>query len=107
MRGSFMRRQLEDSDDWDEGCDHHGCDCGGCHCDKGESDDWHDESGDEDDSTVPCPYCGQEMYEDAPRCPHCGQYISDEDAAPRRKPWWIIIGVLLCLCAVLVWIVMM
>ena len=67
----------------------------------GETDDWDD---DEDDSTIPCPYCGQEMYEDAPRCPHCGQYISSEDAAPSRAPWWIILGVVLCLCAIWVWI---
>ena len=87
-----MRRQLEDPDDWDEGCDH------------GESDDWNDD-GDEGDSTIPCPYCGHEMYEDSPRCPHCGQYISEEDAPPRRAPWWIILGVVLCLCVVAVWII--
>ena len=86
-----MRRQLEDEDDWDEGCGH------------GESDDWNE--GDESDSTVPCPYCGQQMYEDSPRCPHCGQYISEEDAPPSRLRWWIILGVLLCLCVVAVWII--
>ncbi len=91
-----MRRHLEDSDDWDAGCDSH--DCGG------DSNDWGDDGAD-DDSTVPCPYCGQEMYEDSPRCPHCGQYISAEDAPPRRAPWWILLGVVLCLCAVVVWIV--
>jgi hypothetical protein len=89
-----MRRQLDDADDWDEGCE-----CGGC--EGGESDDW----GDDDDSTISCPHCGQDVYEDSPRCPHCGQYISAEDAAPRRKPWWIILGVALCLCVILVWII--
>ena len=64
-----MGRQLEDHDDWDEGCDH------------GESDDWNDD-GDEERFDDSCPYCGQEIYEDSPRCPHCGQYISEEDAAP-------------------------
>jgi hypothetical protein len=81
-------------------------------CQRQETDDW-DDSGcgadcrndDEDDSTIPCPYCGREMYEDSPRCPHCGQYISEEDSAPRRAPWWIIVGVVLCLCGALVWIV--
>jgi hypothetical protein len=85
-----MGRHLEASDDWDEGCD-----CGGHESDYG----------DEDDSTIPCPYCGKEMYEDSPRCPHCGQYISDEDTPPNRTPWWIIVGVLLCFCAIAVWIV--
>jgi predicted nucleic acid-binding Zn ribbon protein len=87
-----MRRQLENTDDWDDGCG-----CGNCEsgC----------ENDDEDSPTVPCPYCGREIYEDSPRCPHCGQYISEEDAAPSRASWWIILGVVLCLCAVVVWIV--
>jgi DNA-directed RNA polymerase subunit RPC12/RpoP len=93
-----MARHLEDADDWDDGCN-----CGGCgNCG---SDSWHDDEADsEDSSTIPCPYCGQEFYEDSPRCPHCGHYITDEDAPPRRAPWWIILGVVLCLCAIAVWI---
>ena len=94
-----MRRQLEDDDDWDEGCDLTAATA--TMADRATGDD----DGDEDDSTVPCPYCGQQMYEDSPRCPHCGQYISEEDAPPSRARWWIILGVLLCLCVVLVWII--
>ena len=78
-----MGRYLEDSDDWSD------------------DDDWGDDS---DDSTIPCPSCGKEIYEDSPRCPHCGQYITEEDA-PTRQPWWIILGVILCLCAAAVWII--
>ncbi len=82
-----MNRQLADDESWDE------------------ADDWRDADNDDDDSpTIPCPYCGREIYEDAPRCPYCGQYISDEDAPAKRPPWWVILGVLLCLCAILVWI---
>ena len=58
----------------------------------------------EDDSTVPCPYCNRPIYEDAERCPHCEQYISEEDAPPTRKPWWLILGVLVCLLLVYLWI---
>jgi transposase-like protein len=65
-----------------------------------DDDDWDDE-----DSTVPCPYCRQEIHEDSPRCPHCGNYISEEDTAPAHKPWWLLVGVLLCLYAVYRWIV--
>jgi hypothetical protein len=102
-----MARQLENADDWDEGCDSHGCNCHGHGCGgHDDSDEWSDEAGDDgDDATVPCPYCGQEMYEDSPRCPHCGHYISDEDTPPRRMPWWIIIGVVLCLCVIALWII--
>jgi hypothetical protein len=58
----------------------------------------------EQDGTVPCPYCGRPVYEDSPRCPHCASYISEEDTPPRRKPWWLIIGALVCLLIVLRWI---
>jgi len=63
---------------------------------------WNDDAPDE--STIPCPSCGREIYDDSPRCPHCGQYLSDEDAPPGRKPWWIVLGALLCLIAVGIWI---
>ena len=61
--------------------------------------------GDEDEeATVPCPYCRCPMHEDSTRCPHCGNYISDEDAVPARKPWWIILGVVLALYVVYRWL---
>lgn len=66
-----------------------------------EEDGWDDG----EEPTVPCPYCKREVLEDAPRCPYCENYISEEDAAPARKPWWIIVGALLCLYAVYRWIV--
>jgi hypothetical protein len=72
-----------------------------------DDDEWqpddNDEESDGDEPTIPCPYCRREVFEDSPRCPHCGQYISAEDAPPERKPWWIIIGVLLCFAAIWVW----
>lgn len=75
-----------------------------------DDDDWEDQSGDDDygddpddEPTIPCPYCGEEIHEDSPRCPHCEHYVSREDAPPARKPVWIIVGVLLCLFAVYLW----
>lgn len=68
-----------------------------------EPEDWGDE--DDDEPTIPCPNCQEEMFEDSPRCPHCGEYISEEDASPGRKPWWVIIGVVLCLIVILIWII--
>jgi hypothetical protein len=91
--GNVMGRQLEDADHWG---DEYACD--GCAWDR---------DGNADDSTIPCPYCGREIYEDSPRCPHCGQYISAEDAPPSRPQWWIVAGVALCLGAILVWIMML
>jgi hypothetical protein len=67
-----------------------------------DEEEWDEE---DEEPTVPCPYCREEIHEDAQRCPHCGNYISEEDAPPGRKPWWIIVGVVLCLYAVYRWIV--
>jgi hypothetical protein len=76
--------------------------------------EWNEEEWEIDDSddgvdgetepTIPCPYCRREIHEDSPRCPHCGQYISEEDAPPTRKPWWIIVGVLLGLLGIWLWV---
>jgi DNA-directed RNA polymerase subunit RPC12/RpoP len=69
--------------------------------------DWRDSIDDDDSdsegSTVPCPHCNRPIPEDVLRCPYCGNYISDEDAPPARKPWWIIVGVLACLYIIYRW----
>jgi hypothetical protein len=72
-----------------------------------EEEDWGDEDGEDGEPTIPCPYCREEMFEDSPRCPHCGQYISEEDASAGQKPWWIIVGVVLCLIVIAIWIAQM
>jgi hypothetical protein len=66
-----------------------------------DDEDWGEE--DDEEPTIPCPYCHQHVLEDAERCPHCEHYISREDAPPARKPWWIIIGVIACLYVVYRW----
>ena len=58
---------------------------------------------DMDEATIACPYCRQEIHEDAQRCPYCEQYISREDVAAERKPWWVILGVAICLYIVFSW----
>jgi hypothetical protein len=69
--------------------------------------DWdedEDSEYDEDDEpTVPCPYCGQEMFEDSPRCPACDRYISAEDSAGPRKPLWVVLTAVVCLAMALMW----
>ena len=55
--------------------------------------DWHY---DLDDSlpTILCPYCQEEIPEDAPQCPYCGDYISAEDHREKPFPVWITITAL-------------
>lgn len=63
--------------------------------------DEHSED-DEDEPTVQCPYCRQQIHEEAQRCPYCERYISIEDA-PSRKPWWLLAGVAICIYIVFSW----
>jgi len=63
-------------------------------------DDWDDDEA----ANVPCPYCQREIEEDTPRCPYCENYISEENTPPARKPWWIVVGVVLALYAIYRWI---
>lgn len=62
-----------------------------------------DESSDDDPVIVPCPYCGEEILEDAPQCPACGNYLSEEDRPREKKPPWILVGVVICLVIALLW----
>jgi len=73
--------------------------------DEDEWDDDEDSEEGEEEPTIPCPYCKRQIHEESQRCPYCGNYISEEDAAPARKPWWIIIGALLVIYVVYRWIV--
>lgn len=87
-----MPRRLHEDEDWDDDPED----------DRG---DEYDELDDDDgEPTIPCPYCKRAIHEDAQRCPYCEQYVSDEDATPTRKAWWIILGTLLCLFVVFLWI---
>ena len=61
--------------------------------------DW--DSTDDEETTIPCPHCGREIYEDSQRCPYCENYLSSEDAPPKAQPWWIAVAVILCLAAML------
>ena len=66
-------------------------------------DDDLDVGGDETD-TLPCPECGEAVYEQAERCPYCGSYITPGGVAPRNS-WWILITAIVCIViVVLAWV---
>lgn len=85
------RRTIAD-DDWDDG-----------------DDAWRnsaaDDDSDDEGSTASCPYCDRSVPEDLVRCPYCENYLSNEEAPPAHKPWWIIIGVVICLYIIWRWTV--
>ena len=54
-------------------------------------------------ATIACPYCRQEIYDDAVRCPYCERYIAEEDLR-EKKSWLIVIGSVVCLYIVYRWI---
>jgi predicted nucleic acid-binding Zn ribbon protein len=65
---------------------------------------WNEDPDEDDDqTTAPCPSCGESIYDDSERCPSCGRYLSREDD-PTRKPWWLVLGVMACLGVVIWWI---
>jgi hypothetical protein len=66
-------------------------------------DDFDEPEDDDSDETMPCPHCGESVYDDAERCPSCGWYLSREDA-PRRFPWWFVVGFLLCMVVLMRWV---
>jgi hypothetical protein len=94
-----MPRRVATDEDWDE---------------EPEDDaDWEPDEVEEyvpddedEDTTIPCPHCAEPIYDQTERCPHCEKYISEEEDVPRpRKPWWIVLGAILCLYAVIRWII--
>lgn len=90
-----MARRVAEDEDWGEDDD---SDFDGVEEDEVDGDD-------DEEPTIPCPYCQRQIHEDAQRCPYCERYISAEDAPPAQKPWWIIVGILVCLYIVYRWIV--
>ena len=59
---------------------------------------------DEDDTTIPCPACGEAMFDDSPRCPHCGVYVV-ADGGSSSLPNWVVLTVLVCLALAAWWII--
>jgi hypothetical protein len=93
----FMPHHSQYDDEWDD--DSYIDD------DWNEDEDYDDPSNVEDlETTTPCPYCHREIHKESEHCPYCKRWLSEEDAPSSRKPWWIILGVILGLIVVYYWI---
>lgn len=56
--------------------------------------DWDED--DDDDGYVPCPYCGEPMYEEAGYCSACERWITREDIPGKTMaPWKVVIILIL------------
>ena len=67
-----------------------------------DDDDQGEPEGGDDDDLDACPRCGRLIFDDSVRCPRCGTYVTREE--PGSKPWWVVLGVLVCLALVVYWI---
>ncbi len=54
--------------------------------------------------TLPCPLCGEEIYEGVDRCPLCGEYVVLGVARRPRGMLWRIVLILIGI-ALAIWIV--
>jgi hypothetical protein len=73
-----------------------------------DEDDWEEDGDagvdDDDEPTIPCPYCKHELLEDSPWCPACERYLSAEDRPRESRPAWVIATTLVCLAIALWWV---
>lgn len=88
----MARQTWDDEDEWGEG-----------------EEDFAEEDTvgyDDDEPTIACPYCGEDIHEDSPRCPHCENYLSQENTPTTmtNKPWWFLLGAGLGLLVFLRWL---
>lgn len=52
--------------------------------------------------TIVCPHCGADVYEDADQCPECGMFLlADTRVWSSRSLWWIVLGLLGVVAAIL------
>ena len=68
--------------------------------------DWEypdpEEADEEDLETLPCPACGEQIYEEASRCPYCGEYAIHGTSVFSGRPVWYVLLALLGVVAVIV-----
>jgi predicted RNA-binding Zn-ribbon protein involved in translation (DUF1610 family) len=68
-------------------------------------DDWEmperDEDDDEELDLLPCPSCGEPIYEEAEACPYCGEYVTHSTSVLASKPLWFVVLAILGIVAII------
>jgi hypothetical protein len=71
-----------------------------------DQDDPSDEDGVDDadgsDDVLPCPSCGEAVFEDTEKCPSCGEWVMPLGRAASRRHWVWIAAALLAASGLLV-----
>ncbi len=78
-------------------------------------DEFEDEDEDEDQEiygseedehpVIPCPNCGEEVFDDAEQCPSCGHWLVPDRNPMRGRPsWFLILGFGGAILAILLWL---
>ena len=92
-----MTEPVDEDDDWWKG--------GGAAPDADFDDEHADDYGD-DESTIPCPHCGTDVFDDAEQCPSCGEWlVGDRRPTTGRTGWFFLLGLVLAALVLLSWIV--
>ena len=52
----------------------------------------------DEDSTIPCPKCEQDIYDDVDQCPYCREFLSASDFR-KPMPRWMTAIILLTILA--------
>jgi len=64
----------------------------------GDEEDWDEDPiypDDDEETTMPCPHCRAEIFDDLDVCPQCGMAIIHSRNPWQGKPaWWIVFGFL-------------
>jgi hypothetical protein len=55
---------------------------------------------DTESETLPCPSCGQMVFEETEKCPYCGDWIMPLRAAGSAPHWARVVGVVLAILLV-------
>ena len=77
--------------EWDDDDEPQGMDCsGGSYAPEG------DEAGE-----LWCPKCSAVMYADATRCPSCEEYVTPGAKPTKGLPWWVWVGLIVVLAAMI------